>query len=101
METEALGAAARGWAGAGCVTVAGGWEVMGSGMRRGGLSAESRQLAERRDTQPHRTWGEGGGGAVESVLSPHPFFSSVLWGCSVKRLLGSHLINIHAHALFI
>lgn len=31
-----------------------------------------------------RAWGEGGGGAVETILMLHPFSSSVLWGCSVK-----------------
>lgn len=29
-------------------------------------------------------WGEGGGGAVDTVLMLQPFSSSVLWGCSVK-----------------
>lgn len=66
---------------------------MGVGCCRGlgsdGLRDEERQtwcsgagswLSLGHSTSQDSAWGEGGVGAVETVLSLHPFFSSARWG---------------------
>lgn len=104
VETEALGKQEVLGLVFGCGIVARGQEVMGSGMGRGRPSAKgagSRLSTGQSTAPPPQDSACGGGGAVETVFIPHPFSSSALWGCSVKRLLSIHLINIHNQALFI